>query len=74
MYLIDTSARIERVIDSPIGETVVQHLPEQDAWLVQTIVQRELAKWLTHERGEIKFRPPWRRRAAWPRRPVARTA
>ena len=62
MRLIDTSAWIEWLIGSPVGETVAQHLPEQDAWLVPTIVQLELTKWLTRERGEDTSCMPSRRR------------
>jgi len=52
--LVDTSAWIEWLIDSPTGETLVKHLPEQADWLVPTMVQLELAKWLTREVGEDK--------------------
>ena len=52
MRLVDSSAWIEWLIGSPVGETVAERLPEQSAWLVPTVVQLELAKWLTRERGE----------------------
>ena len=52
MRLVDSSAWIEWLIGSPVGETVAERLPEQPAWLVPTMVQLELAKWLTRERGE----------------------
>lgn len=54
MRLIDTSAWIEWLTGSPTGEVVTAHLPEQSDWLVPTIVQLELAKWLTREVGEDK--------------------
>lgn len=54
MRLIDTSAWIEWLIDSPAGKAVAKHLPEQSDWLVPTMVQLELAKWLTREAGEEK--------------------
>ncbi len=54
MRLVDSSAWIEWLIGSPVGETVAEHLPGQAAWLVPTMVQLELAKWLTRERGEDK--------------------
>jgi uncharacterized protein len=54
MRLVDTSAWIEWLIDSPSGRTVAPELPERDQWLVPTIVQLELAKWLTREVGEDK--------------------
>ena len=37
---------------SATGQTVGARLPEQDKWLVPTIVQLELAKWLTRELDE----------------------
>lgn len=54
MRLIDTSAWIEWLIGSPTGELVAKRLPEQSDWLVPTIVQLELAKWLMREVGEDK--------------------
>jgi len=54
MVLIDTSAFIEWLIGSTTGEEVEAHLPEQSDWLVPTMVQLELAKWLTRELGEDK--------------------
>jgi predicted nucleic acid-binding protein len=54
MVLVDTSAWIEWLIGSPTGDTLVEHLPEQADWLVPTMVQLELAKWLTREVGEDK--------------------
>ena len=54
MRLVDTSAWIEWLIGSPTGEAVTAHLPEQFDWLVPTMVQLELAKWLTREVGEDK--------------------
>ena len=54
MRLVDSSAWIEWLTGSSVGQTVAGHLPEQTAWLVPTMVQLELAKWLTRERGEDK--------------------
>ena len=54
MRLVDTSAWIEWLIGSKTGEAVAGHLPEQSDWLVPTMVQLELAKWLTCEVGEDK--------------------
>jgi predicted nucleic acid-binding protein len=45
MRLVDTSAWIEWLLGSRVGETVSRDLPETDQWLVPTIVQLELAKW-----------------------------
>ena len=54
MILVDTSAWIEWLIGSPTGEKLSGQLPEQAEWLVPTMVQLELAKWLTREVGEDK--------------------
>jgi len=54
MILVDTSAWIEWLIGSPTGEKLAGQLPEQADWLVPTMVQLELAKWLTREVGEDK--------------------
>ena len=54
MRLVDTSAWIEWLIGSPTGEMVAAHLPEQSDWLVPTMVQLELSKWLMREAGEDK--------------------
>jgi predicted nucleic acid-binding protein len=54
MRLVDTSAWIEWLIGSRTGEAVAPSLPEQEAWLVPTIIQLELAKWLAREVGEDK--------------------
>jgi predicted nucleic acid-binding protein len=52
MRLVDTSARIEWLIASPAGKSVEVALPTPADWLVPTIVQLELAKWLAREVGE----------------------
>ena len=54
MVLVDTSAWIEWLIGSPTGDKLASHLPGQSDWLVPTMVQLELAKWLTRELGEDK--------------------
>jgi len=54
MLLVDTSAWIEWLIASPTGEKVEKLLPDEADWLVPTMVQLELAKWLTREVGEDK--------------------
>jgi predicted nucleic acid-binding protein len=54
MRLVDTSAWIEFLIGSAIGKTIASELPDRTQWLVPTIVQLELAKWLTREAGEPK--------------------
>ena len=52
MIVVDTSAWIEWLIGSTTGAKVEDRLPDPSAWLVPTIVQLELAKWLTREVGE----------------------
>lgn len=52
MIVVDTSAWIEWLIGSATGAKVEDQLPDPSAWLVPTIVQLELAKWLTREVGE----------------------
>ena len=54
MRLIDTSAWIEWLTASPTGITLAPEIPRPTDWLVPTIVQFELAKWLTREVGEDK--------------------
>ena len=54
MVLVDTSAWIEWLTGSPTAEKLSGHMPEQSDWLVPTMVQLELAKWLTRELGEDK--------------------
>ncbi|WP_420961811.1 type II toxin-antitoxin system VapC family toxin [Brucella sp. IR073] len=54
MRLVDTSAWIEWLIDSPTGKIIAQHLPERAEWLVPTIVQLELTKWAVRALGDDK--------------------
>ena len=54
MRLVDTSAWIEWLIASPTGKLVESELPSREEWLVPTIIQLELAKWLTRESSEAK--------------------
>ena len=54
MRLVDTSAWIEWLIDSPLGAVLAAELPDRAQWLVPTIVQLELSKWLRREVGEDK--------------------
>lgn len=54
MRVVDTSAWIEWLIGSPTGAAVATELPGRARWLVPTIVQLELAKWVTRESGEDK--------------------
>ena len=52
MRVVDTSAWIELLISSPTGKNVEKQFPVQSELIVPTIVQLELAKWLTREMGE----------------------
>ena len=54
MILVDTSAWIEWLVGSPTGDRLSVHLPDQAEWIGPTMVQLELAKWLTREVGEDK--------------------
>ncbi len=54
MRLVDTSAWIEWLTGSPVGLALTAELPPSGEWLVSTMVQLELAKWLTREAGDDK--------------------
>jgi predicted nucleic acid-binding protein len=54
MRLVDTSVWIEWLTDSSLGRALAPALPDRGEWVVPTIVQLELAKWLTREVGEDK--------------------
>ena len=54
MRVVDTSAWIEWLAASPAGAILAAEIPPQEAWLVPTIVQLELAKWLNREAGDDK--------------------
>jgi uncharacterized protein len=52
LILVDTSAWIEWIVDSPAGGCVARELPEKSGWLVPSIVLLELAKWLAREAND----------------------
>ncbi len=54
MRLVDTSAWIEWLIGSLTGRELEPLIPRREELLVPTVVQLELAKWLTREVGEDK--------------------
>ncbi len=54
MRLVDSSAWIECLIGSPLGRRLAADHPARGEWLVPTIVQLELSKWLAREMGEAK--------------------
>jgi len=52
MRVIDSSVWIEWLADTPLGKQLAHEIPEKSDCIVPTIVQLELAKWLTREVGE----------------------
>jgi predicted nucleic acid-binding protein len=52
MRVVDTSIWIEWLIDSPLRQAIAEAFPATTRCIVPTIVQLELAKWLTREVGE----------------------
>lgn len=50
--VVDTSVWIEWLIGSPLGKKLGKAFPDKAHCVVPTIVQFELAKWLTRELGE----------------------
>jgi len=54
MRLVDTSAWVEWLVASATGTAVAAAIPARQEWLVPTIVQLELAKWLCRETGDDK--------------------
>jgi predicted nucleic acid-binding protein len=52
LYVVDTSAWIEWLTDSPQGKKLSSKFPSKEFCIVPTIVQLELSKWLTRELGE----------------------
>lgn len=52
MRVVDTSAWVEWLIGSPVGQTLGQSFPSRETLVVPTIVQLELSKWLIREHRE----------------------
>lgn len=52
MRVVDTSVWIEWIVGSPLGETLALELPRNDRWIVPTIVQYELSRWLAREMSD----------------------
>lgn len=50
--VVDSSAWIEWLVDGPASVALATEFPARAECVVPTIVQLELAKWLTRERGE----------------------
>ena len=49
MRVVDTSAWVEWLRDLELGRKVGLEMPALEAWIVPTIVQYELARWLAQE-------------------------
>ncbi len=49
MRVVDTSAWIEWLMDTAVAEAIAPALPRRANWIVPTIVQHELAKWVRRE-------------------------
>jgi predicted nucleic acid-binding protein len=52
LWVVDTSAWIEWLVDGPLRPQLKKLMPERERCVVPTVVQLELSKWLTRERGE----------------------
>lgn len=52
MVLVDTCGWVEWLTEGPLAETFGRHLAATHELLVPTLVQYELAKWVTRERDE----------------------
>jgi predicted nucleic acid-binding protein len=52
LRVVDTSAWIEWLTASALGQKVGKQFPDKAQWIVPTIVQLELSKWLVREVGE----------------------
>lgn len=50
--VVDTSAWIEWLTASALGQKLGKQFPDRAQWVVPTIVQLELSKWLVREVGE----------------------
>jgi predicted nucleic acid-binding protein len=54
LRVVDTSAWIEWLVGSALGQKLGNEFPDRQRCIVPTIVQLELSKWLTREMGEDK--------------------
>jgi predicted nucleic acid-binding protein len=52
MRVVDTSVWIEWIAGSALGEALALELPRNDQWIVPTIVQYELSRWLAREMSD----------------------
>lgn len=54
LRVVDTSAWIEWLVASSIGQKLAHEFPDKALCIVPTIVQLELSKWLWRELGEAQ--------------------
>lgn len=54
MRVIDTSIWVEWLLGSSLKHTIAAELPEANQCIIPTLVQMELATWLTREIGEAE--------------------
>lgn len=54
MRVVDTSAWIEWLVGSPLGKKLGKEVPARQECVVPTLVQLELAKWLTRETDDAR--------------------
>lgn len=52
MRVVDTSVWVETLVGGAFGKELLADLPADDDWLMPTIVQLEVSKWLRRERSE----------------------
>jgi predicted nucleic acid-binding protein len=52
MRVVDTSVWIEWIVGSTLGKTLALELPTNNQWVVPTIVQYELSRWLAREMSD----------------------
>ncbi len=52
LWVVDTSAWIEWLVDGPLRSQLITLMPAREHCVVPTMVQLELSKWLVRERGE----------------------
>jgi predicted nucleic acid-binding protein len=50
--VVDTSAWIEFLMASPLGQQIALQFPEKQRCIVPTLVQLELSKWMLREVGD----------------------
>lgn len=54
LRVVDTSAWIEWLVASAVGTALRDEFPDKSQWVVPTVIQLELSKWLLRERSEAE--------------------